>query len=240
MDCSCDANNSDAAIDGAPGRMVSIPPGTFSMGCNPAVDTDCSADESPYHTVTLSAYEIDRYEVTQAEYKACIDASMCTVPAANYDPATTPDLPVRDVNWNQAVAYCTFAGKRLPTEAEWERAARSDDGRKYPWGNDAPDCTRANYMPCGGAPLPAGRPAGESPFLELDAAGNVWEWVADYYDPSYYAVSPDTNPPGPQTGTYRVARGGSFQTTADSLRTSRRISGNPVVAYDDFGIRCAR
>src|SRR5262245_5250936 len=103
--CSCDAPNDrmpppDGSIDGAPGNIVSIPAGTFMMGCNPAVDTECSADESPYHMVTLSPYEMDRYEVTQAQYQACLGANACTVPAANYDPATTPDLPVRDVSWN--------------------------------------------------------------------------------------------------------------------------------------------
>ena len=235
-----DGAMSDAMSDAAPGRMVHVPAGSFTMGCNASLDNQCSVDEFPAHLVMLSAFDIDRFEVTQAEYQACIAAGSCTTPAANFDPAANADLPVRDVTWDQAGAYCLFAGKRLPTEAEWEFAARGSDNRIYPWGNQPPDCTRANFMGCGGAPVAAGRDPGASPFLELDAAGNVWEWTADYYDPSYYSTSPVQDPQGPLSGTFRVARGGSYATVSEALRCSNRVTGSPSLPYDDFGIRCAR
>jgi formylglycine-generating enzyme required for sulfatase activity len=243
--CACDALP-DGAIDAldtdaAPlSQRAPIAGGRFTMGCNQALDLACGADEFPTHQVTLSAFEIDRHEVTQGQYQQCVGAGMCTLPAANYDPAATPDLPARDITWDQARAYCQFAGDRLPTEAEWEKAARGNDGRIYPWGNELPECARANFLGCVGAPWTGAGSAGESPNGEFEAAGNVWEWVADYYDPSYYASSPAQDPTGPAAGSYRVARGGSYATPADALRTSNRVSGDPSLAYDDIGVRCAR
>ena len=245
VDAPIDANTSgdgapgDAMADAMLGRMVHIPSGSFMMGCA-AGDPQCGADEYPPHQVTLSAFDIDRFEVTQAEYQTCITAGSCTQPAANFDPVANADIPVRDVSWDQAAAYCQFAGKRLPTEAQWEFAARGTDGRLYPWGNQDPTCTLANFGGCGGAPVAAGHDPGQSPFLELDAAGNVWEWVADYYDAAYYASSPSMDPTGPASGQNRVARGGSYTTTADALRCSNRVTGVQTLPYDDFGIRCAR
>jgi formylglycine-generating enzyme required for sulfatase activity len=230
----------DAMTDGALGPMVPVPAGAFMMGCDTVVDTNCSPDEYPYHAVMVSAYEIDRREVTQADWQACMDASACTSPQANYDPTTTPDQPVRDISFAQAAAYCTFMGKRLPTEAEWEKAARDEDGRIYPWGNSDPTCALANFQGCGGLDNVGARPAGQSPHFILDMAGNVWEWVSDFYDSSYYASSPAMDPTGPASGSSKVARGGSFSTVASETRTSNRISADPTLAYDDIGLRCVR
>jgi formylglycine-generating enzyme required for sulfatase activity len=221
--------------------MIAIPAGSFMMGCNVAADADCSADEYPYHLVTLSAYQIDRYEVTQADYQVCVAAGSCMVPQANFDPTGTPTVPVRDVPWTQAAAYCSFVGKRLPTEAEWERAARGTDGRRYPWGAATPTCTLAIYLGCSAVPLPVGsRPAGASAVGELDVGGNVFEWVSDFYSSSYYAVSPANNPTGPASGTSKVVRGGSYANSAAFLRVSNRVAADPALPYDGIGLRCAQ
>jgi formylglycine-generating enzyme required for sulfatase activity len=234
LGCGDDGSRPDAA----PSTVV-VPAGSFGMGCPDS--QGCAPDEVPFHQVMLSGFEIERTEVTQAAYQRCIAAGACTAPQANFDPTATPNQPVRDVSWLQAQAYCAWLGMRLPTEAEWEKAARGDDMRNFPWGDGSPDCACANFADCGGAPLDVGaRTCGAGPYGALDAAGNVSEWVSDWYAADFYSQSPTTDPQGPADGTMRVARGGSFMSNGDDLHVSRRIVGEPHTAYDAFGFRCAR
>ena len=228
------------------GDEVLIPAGKFWMGCNEAVDDDCDNDEYPYHEVYLDAYYIDRTEVTAADYAACVSAGGCTTPSsgsyATYQVAGKEDHPINRVTWYQAEAYCTWAGKRLPTEAEWEKAARGNDGRKYPWGNQSPTCDLAVKDGCPGdtQPVCSVSPAGDSPYGLCDMAGNVWEWVADWYDGDYYDNSPANNPTGPNSGSDRVLRGGGFGNYGVNLRVSNRYGYYPSYFLVNLGCRCAR
>ncbi len=232
-------SDSDGDEDTQPSVMAMIPEGSFMMGCNPISDLACDYDELPYHEVNLSAYEIDRAELSQAEYSRCVDEGGCTVPEDNWNPATRGEEPVVDVTWDQADDYCRWAGKRLPTEAEWEKAARGDDGKVFPWGNVLPDCTLANYVSCGNrVDLVESHVEVESPYGTINQSGNVWEWVSDYYSATYYESSVVTNPSGPPSGDSWVIRGGSFDWPASALRTSKRLGwDHPTVV---IGIRCAR
>jgi len=222
---------------------VTIPAGPFSMGCNPAIEADCASypDESPYHALTISTFAIDRVEVTQAKYQACIDAGACGTPVAGWPPAADPTLyAVANVTWSNANDYCQWAGGRLPTEAEWEKAARGTQGPTYPWGEDPPDCEHAPAIDdgCGNdQPTVGSAPLGASPYGVLDMAGGLTEWVSDFYDPAYYATSPATDPPGPASGSLHVRRGGGFTSDPAALRTSARTSTPPDPAA---GFRCAR
>jgi formylglycine-generating enzyme required for sulfatase activity len=206
------------------------------MGC----DT-CGADEAPAHAVDLPAFSIDRTEVTQRAYQACVDAGACSAPvdAPTYDPVARGDHPVTSMTWDDAVAYCAFAGERLPSEAEWEKAARGTDGRRYPWGDDDATCALANTAGCTADDddLPVGSlPDGASPFGALDMAGNVWEWTADVYAADAYATGAV-----PSTGASRTYRGGGSGNTADLATTTNRADTyNPAVGGSGLGFRCAR
>ncbi|HIE28389.1 TPA: PEGA domain-containing protein [Candidatus Poribacteria bacterium] len=226
--------------DGA--EMILIPAGEFIMGSPEGEGDD---DEHPQHTVFLDAFYIDKYEVTNAQYKQFMDATGHKAPEYwNDERYNQPNQPVVGVSWYDAVAYCKWAGKRLPTEAEWEKAARGTDGREYPWGNEW-DSLKCNSEIGGDGyeyTAPVGSfPDGASPYGVMDMAGNVWEWVADWYDSNhyYYSRSPQQ---GPDSGSHRVLRGGSWVNAVQlsSLRCADRDWFNPNYWNNISGFRCAQ
>jgi len=238
------AASGEQIIGGAP--MVFIPAAEFTMGGN-----EGSSNEKPVHTVYLDAFWIDKFEVTNALYKKCMDAGKCSAPSSTqsstrnsyYGNSQYDNYPVTYVSWNDANAFCSWAGKRLPTEAEWEKAARGTDGRVYPWGNtfDGAKVNSGDSNPRPGDTTEVGKyPGGASPYGALDMAGNVWEWVADWYGDNYYANSPRNNPKGPTSGTARVLRGGSWDYDQGYVRVSNRYSSTPVIRGSIVGFRCAQ
>jgi iron(II)-dependent oxidoreductase len=242
--------------------MVLLPAGSFLMGCVPG-DADCDPNEKPQHKVTLDAYAIDVHEVTVAQYKACVDQDACSwpynldVPQVNWGKPGRAEHPVNEVTWSQAQAYCAWAGGRLPTEAEWERAARGGlPGKLYPWGSEPPTCAPGKpnstiYREGGGdwvtesgcgsgttAPVRTGMPNGYGMF---DMAGNADEWVFDCW--GKYPLGSVTNPTGPSfdEGCGRVTRGGDFSHKPQDLRASRHNDGGgPSFRSWQIGFRCAR
>ena len=210
-----------------------IPAGSFQMG---GLDPAAAEDEKPAHKITMPAFWIDKLEVTNAMYTLCVQAGGCALPYSfksdtrdsYFNKPEFVDFPVVYVGWGEADAYCKWAGRRLPTEAEWERAARGDDFRTYPWGDDRATATYANFNYYFGDTNRVGSyPAGASPFGVLDMAGNVAEWVQDYYDSNYYTAAINNNPPGPAArSTYfnRVLRGGTFADDDSYVRVSKRSS----------------
>jgi serine/threonine protein kinase len=240
-------------------QMVAVPAGEFTMGSN-----DRNTDERPVHTVFLDAYWIDKTEVTNAMYARCVEAGACQTPSDlssfkrtnYYSDSLYKEYPVIYVSWNDANLYCQWAGGRLPTEAEWEKAARGTDGRIYPWGNTHPTCDEANILTLAGNAIRFINPIsgnacvgdtskvvahldGVSPYGALDMAGNVWEWVNDWYGDSYYSQSPESNPQGPSSAPSRVLRGGSWGGSAETGRASNRNEFNPTVSNYVIGFRCA-
>ena len=235
--------------------MVFIPAGEFRMGSEAGL-----TDERPAHTVLLDAFWIDRTEVTNAKYTLCVQSRACEKPSVTtyFDNPSYSDHPVVSVSWEAAKAYCTWAGRRLPTEAEWEKAASWDpaknEKRVHPWGDDF-DCKKGNFegSSCDGygETSPAGAfPSGASAYGALDLAGNAWEWVNDAFletDPfgereNYYAVSPASNPQGvdPSITEYRVMRGGAWKMNFGGGRATYRLWFGLDDAYDFAGFRCAR
>ena len=225
---------------GATAEMVSVPAGPFLMGCNTAVDNQCEDEEEPSREVTLNAFQIDKTEVTQDEYTKCVEAGQCTQPSCDWD-CDNMDMPARCLLWADAKKFCAWAGKRLPTEAEWEKAARGTDGRKFPWGNQAASCDRLNMKGCVGGPSPVGAyPDGASPYGALDMGGNMVEMVSDWYDEQYYQSAPATNPKGPASGTTFSGRGGGWNSTAEWHRTSQRDWYGQDRQGPSLGFRCAK
>ena len=228
--------------------MCHVPSGTFWMGCNGESDHFCENDEKPFHEVYLDSFDIDQYEVTQAQYFVCIQDGVCELPTGNFDPALKGSHPVVSISWTEASTFCMWNGKRLCTEAEWEKAARGTDGRSYPWGNEIASCEYAvmddGIAGCGnGTTMPVGsKPAGVSPYGARDMAGNAREWVSDWYDPNYYleCTTSCINPQGPiNDGSLHshIVRGGEYKSGSIELRTSDR----DICSLSEFcGFRCCR
>jgi formylglycine-generating enzyme required for sulfatase activity len=237
--------------------MVHVPAGEFLMGSNEG-DADAEDDEHPQHSVYVSEFWIDKTEVTNAQYRKCVEAGTCRAPTTcdygdpTYSDSSKADHPVVCVSWQDATTYCKWVGKRLPTEAEWEKGARGTNGWKYPWGNSF-DGSRVNFCDVNcefddrdssaddgyrrTAPVRS-YPQGASPYGALDMAGNVYEWCQDWYDGNYYASSPQHDPQGSSSGVYRVLRGGSWCFNEGYVRAANRGGADPSLRNDAAGFRC--
>ena len=222
-------------------RFVAIPGGEFLMGSDAGQD-----DERPVHRVRVDAFEMSVYPVTRTEYAAFLDDTQHDHPRDWQDPAFAGlDLPVVGVSWHDAVAYCAWrasrgSAERLPTEAEWERAARGGvDGAAFPWGDDIPA-----WIPAGGrGPLPGPWPVtlgAPTAFGVYGIAANVHEWCADWHAADYYASSPEANPAGPPSGRRRTSRGGSWRHAVTISRSAARSKIDPSFRYTDYGFRTVR
>ncbi len=237
--------------DGAP--LKRIPAGEFLMGTSIS-KRDGGRDEYPERRIFLDAFYMDSLEITNGRYLEFVKAAGHRIPEHPRDktltlwqgatvPAAFKDHPVINVDWSDAAAYCEWAGRRLPTEAEWERTARGTTGRRFPWGDAEPTRTLANYLNQwrnGGGLEPVGsHPQGASPEGVQDLQGNVWEWVADWYDPHYYEKGPLRNPKGPNEGTRKVMRGSGWESEAPVLRSAHRLSSDPKNRNHSLGFRCA-
>ncbi len=228
--------------------LIYIPAGDFLMGSADS-DKESNSDEKPQHKVFLDAFWIDKTEVTNAMYARCVQAGACQAlietksfaRSGYYASAQFKDFPVIYTSWDDAGKYCKWAERRLPTEAEWEKAARGAEGKLYPWGDTSPSPSLLNFNKNVGDTTQVGKyPDGASTYGVLDMAGNVWEWVADWYDEKYYSKSPNRNPDGPASGGFGILRGGAWVTEANYVRAAQRLK----VAFDFrdsiVGFRCAR
>ncbi len=216
----------------APEGMVYIPGGTFTMGSESG-----DPDEQPVHPVTVRHFFIDMHEVTIGQYHRFMDATNHPAPEFCNPDIDNPQDPVVGISWHDAVAYAAWAGKRLPTEAEWEYAARGGSEKAvYPWGNK-PDSTKANYNSFGIMQVKQFAPNG---FGVYDSAGNVWEWCADWYLDTYYLFSPGKNPTGPSVGMHKILRGGAWYCENAQVRTANRYYSLPDATSFHVGFRCAK
>jgi serine/threonine protein kinase len=242
-------------------ELIHIPSGEFIMGSDKNNDPYWYGAEGPSHRVYLEGYWIYRTEVTNRMYQTCVEQHACPRPAYNksstraeyFSNPAYDNYPVIFVSSDDAISYCRWAGGRLPTEAEWEKAARGEDSRLFAWGNQPPTGELANYCDRNCSDnlrdssqddgyrdtSPAGNyPKGSSPYGLLDMAGNVWEWTSDWFDPVYYKVAPLENPLGPASGQRRVVRGGSWYNPAEGIRTVNRRSERPGTTTETLGFRC--
>jgi formylglycine-generating enzyme required for sulfatase activity len=221
-----------------PEGMVVIPAGEFWMGAE-----DGLKDARPLHRVYLSSYWLDKYEVTNARYRRCVEGGGCTPPKDRqaFDDLERAQHPVTNITWNQARSFCQWQGRRLPTEAEWEKAARGTDGRRYPWGNDWNIVkSRVSNAVAADAIESVGRQAASSsPYGVVDLIGNASQWVKDWYAEDFYQSSPTRDPQGPLRGSFRVLRGGEWNEKPSNLQSSYR--GWDEVTYwgPTLGVRCA-
>ncbi len=225
--------------------MIEIPAGEFWMGLD---GTQALEDERPRHRVSLDAYSIDQYEVTTAQYAQFLAAESRPSPWLweTVNLGEHADRPVIGVDWEDASAYCRWAGKRLPTEAEWEKAARGTDERLYPWGNQTPTKDLANFalgarFSYNQVLMPVSKyEKGKSPYGVVQMAGNVWEWVSDWYGANYYERARARNPQGPEQGQFKVVRGGSWSDLPKYLLTYGRFKLPSTTKNSYTGFRCAK
>ena len=234
--------------------MIAIPAGPFTMG-----STEGPEDERPAHEVTLRAYSIDRFPVTNAQYAEFLNSLATARPAGAYDfdgpdarihrrgerwvaDAAYANHPAIEVPWNGAVRYCARRGKRLPTEAEWEKAARGTDARRHPWGSGLPDKNKAQYESAYGETAAVDAfPAGASPYGVREMAGNAWEWLSSAYRP--YPYRADDGREDPKPGPVRATRGGGHDSPVGEITTTQRgrnLSRNPASGHHNISFRCAR
>lgn len=226
---------------------ILIPSGQVWRGCLMG-DDDCDGNEEPGGMINVSAFFLDEFEATVGEYEKCVNADVCEDTADDQDCNLThndrDDHPANCLNWNQATAYCAWRGLRLPSEAEWERAARGDQLQLYPWGDDTPTCTLAAVDTCGNSTSPVGSlREGDSPFGIADMTGNVSEWVSDFYGANYYAQSEgEDDPQGPDSASEHSVKGSAFTVPPGfpAQRISKRNSAAPDSALRIYGVRCAR
>ncbi len=218
------------------GTLVYIPAGKFLMGMDQA--------DAPLHEIYVDAYWIHQTKVTFGMYQQCIKVGACTAPspevgAPDYNNLEFSSYPVVGVTWQQATDYCSWTQGRLPTEAEWEKAARGTDGRTYPWGNDEPACDLANLLGCYAHTTDTTDfPNGKSIYGVFDMSGNVFEWANDWYSPTYYSESPAENPTGPVSADYRVIRGTSFESDLTQAHIATRHFNASANHRRDIGFRC--
>ncbi len=246
-------------VDGA--VMVFIPAGDFTMGADAddllakcqAFRSDCRREwftnVEPPRTVTLDAFWMDQTEVSNRMYKSCVDTGACTPPFRSdsytrdsyFGNPQYDDYPVIYVSWEQANAYCSWAGRRLPTEAEWEKAARGTDGRLFPWGDTLPNTKLLNFaLVAGDTTSVTSYPGGVSPYGLYNMAGNVWEWTSDWYDENYYKAAPSLNPQGPASGEFKVLRGSAWIYLDFDAFVTDRYGNDPKTTNNVIGFRCAR
>jgi formylglycine-generating enzyme required for sulfatase activity len=212
--------------------MVLIPGGKYVMGT-----TDGDPDEKPVHEVFIDSFYIDEHEVTVGQFKKFMDKTGHPKPTYWQPELDRLNDPVAGVSWRDAAAYASWAGKRLPTEAEWEYAARGGRTQgKYPWG-DAADMRYANFNSFGILPVKSLNP---NEYGIYDMIGNVWEWCSDWYDKDYYFASPKKNPPGPVVGTYKVLRGGAWYCDEKEVRLNNRFFALPGNKSYNIGFRCVK
>jgi formylglycine-generating enzyme required for sulfatase activity len=221
--------------------MVLIPAGEFLMGAE-----DGLPDARPMHQTYLSSYWIDQYEVTNERYRACVLSGVCSPPKDSqaFEDPRRAQHPATNLTWSQARTFCQWAGRRLPTEAEWEKAARGTDGRRYPWGNSVEAVKgrlKGGDLRAGGnGTVPVGsQPETASPYGVFDLVGNVWEWVKDWYAEDFYTTAPSRDPQGPLRGSFRVLRGGDWSQSVLELRASYRGWDEMTYWGPTLGFRCA-